>query len=294
MKLFQLMDNFDTETECRNALAEIRWPDGVKCPRCDGERHAYDSKRYVWDCYSCGYQFSVMSGTVLHDTKLPLRKWFMAVLLTVEARKCISANQLKRTIGVSYKTAWYLSHRIRAAMKDATPVPLKGIIELDETFIGGKEKGVGKGSTRHLKTILGAMERGGDVRLKVSGRRNKKAIHAVVKDVAADDSEAFYTDEYASYLGVGDGNTRHESVDHKAEWVRGDVHTNTVEGVWSLLKRSVVGSYHKLSEKHLPAYLDEFSFRFNNRHNQYLFRDTLAKLVQAKSLPYQELIAETA
>ncbi|HUF54666.1 MAG TPA: IS1595 family transposase [Dehalococcoidia bacterium] len=125
----------------------------------------------------------------------------------------------------------------------------------------------------------------------MSGRRSKKALHSFVSDVADDMAEAFYTDEFKSYTGIGDGNTRHESVDHKAdEWVRGDVHTNSVEGVWSLLKRSVVGSYHQLSAKHLPAYLDEFSFRFNNRHNHYLFRDTLAKLVNSESLPYQELI----
>jgi transposase-like protein len=294
MNLFQLMDDFDTEKECRNALAEIRWPEGVKCPRCDNAKHHYDSERYVWDCNSCGYQFSVMSGTIFHDTKLPLRKWFMAVLLMVEARKGISANQLKRTIGVSYKTAWYLSHRIRAAMKDASAPLLNGVIEADETWIGGEKKGIGKGNWRKHKTmVLGAVERGGQIRLRVDKRPSKKAIHEFLRSsVDADMTDALMTDEHSAYIDFMPDPSRHEHVVHsKEEWVRGGVHTNSVEGVWSLLKRSVVGSYHQLSAKHLPAYLDEFAFRFNNRHNEYLFRDTLAKLVTATTLPYQELIA---
>ena len=137
MDLMKLMDEFGTEQACREVLAELRWPDGVECPRCEGKRQAFNSDRYVWDCYSCGYQFSALSGTVLHDTKLPLRKWFVAVFLMVEAKKGISANQMKRTIGVSYKTAWYLCHRIRAAM--AVDYGLfDGTVEVDETYIGGR------------------------------------------------------------------------------------------------------------------------------------------------------------
>jgi transposase-like protein len=291
VSLFDLMDDYDTEKECRAALAEIRWPDGVKCPRCNGERHAYDSERYVWDCYSCGYQFSVMSGTIFHDTKLPLRKWFMAVLLMVEARKGISANQMKRTLGVSYKTAWYLCHRIRAAMKDLNPIPLTGLIEADETWIGGRQKGVGRGNWRvGKKMVLGAIERGGHVRLKVDERPSKRAVHSFLHSVVdREATDTLYTDEHSAYIGFAED---HEHVVHRdEEWVRGEVHVNTVESVWSHLKRSVVGSYHQLSEKHLQAYVDEFSFRFNNRHNPYLFRDTLMKLVNAESLPYGTLIS---
>ena len=281
VNLFDLMDDYDTEKECREALAEIRWPQGVKCPRCNGERHAYDSERYVWDCYSCGYQFSVMSGTIFHDTKLPLRKWFAAVLLMVEARKGISANQMKRTLGVSYKTAWYLCHRIRAAMKDAKAAMLSGILEADETWIGGRQKGVGKGKWRD----------GGEIRLKVDRRRpTKHTVQTFLRSVVDPNVDKLYTDEHGAYEDFVDGE-RHEHVVHSQdEWVRGDVHTNSVEGVWSLLKRSVVGSYHQLSAKHLQAYVDEFAWRFNNRHNKYLFRDTLMKLVSAETLPYERLI----
>jgi transposase-like protein len=292
--LFQLMDEFGSEKACREALAELRWPEGVKCPRCQTDKHAYDSERYVWDCYSCGYQFSVMSGTIFHDTKLPLRKWFMAVLLMVEARKGISANQLKRTLGVSYKTAWYLCHRIRAAMKDVNPMPLlSGVVEADETWIGGKQKGVGMGNWRDGKTmVLGAVERGGQIRLKVDRRPTKKAVHAFLK-TAVDNTAILYSDEHGAYKRFMADESHHDHVvHHNDEWVRGQVHTNSVEGVWSLFKRSVVGSYHQLSAKHLPAYLDEFEFRFNNRHNAYLFRDTLMKLVRAETLEYRQLIAE--
>lgn len=293
VNLFQLMDDFDSEKECREALADLRWPDGVTCPRCQHDKHAYDSERYVWDCYSCGYQFSVMSGTIFHDTKLPLRKWFMAVLLMVEAKKGISANQMKRTLGVSYKTAWYLCHRIRAAMKELNPEPLTGIVEVDETHVGGHKKGVGKGNYQSLTPlVVGAIQRGGNVRLKVERRRDKKTLHTFIKATVRDDAEAIHTDEWFAYKGIADENTRHETVNHhQEEWVRGDVHTNTVEGVWSLFKRSLVGSYHRLSAKHLPAYLDEFSFRYNNRHNQYLFRDTLMRLIGAPTLEYKALIA---
>jgi transposase-like protein len=288
MNLMQLVDEFDSETACREVLADLRWPEGVKCPRCQEGRHAYYSERFVWDCYSCGYQFSVLSGTVFHDTKLPLRKWFMAVLLMVEAKKGMSANQMKRTLGISYKTAWYLCHRIRAAMKVEDARPLTGEIEADETWIGGVQKGIARGKWRDGKTmVLGVMERGGEIRLKVDKRPTKKAIHKFLAD-ETDNIEVLYTDEHSAYVGFTEN---HQHVTHRnEEWVRGQVHTNGVEGVWSLFKRSVVGSYHQLSEKHLDAYLDEFEWRFNNRENDFLFRDTLTRLVTAETLPYSELV----
>ncbi|MPZ50900.1 MAG: IS1595 family transposase [Dehalococcoidia bacterium] len=292
VNLMSLMERFHSEEACREVLAELRWPDGVKCPRCQGDKHAYDSGRFVWDCYSCGYQFSAMAGTIFHDTKLPLSKWFVAVLLMVEAKKGISANQMKRTIGVSYKTAWYLCHRIRAAMKDAAAPLLSGIVEVDETYVGGKVRGKGRGYRDNKTIVLGAIERGGGVRLKVEKRNDRKTLHAFIKAVVDDGAVAIHTDEWEAYKGIADANTRHETVNHKAEeWVRADVHTNTVEGVWSLFKRSIVGSYHQLSEKHMDAYLDEMAFRFNNRSNPYLFRDTLIHLVRAQVLPYSELTA---
>ena len=294
--LMTLMRDFDTDAECRQALERLRWPAGVRCPRCDGEkiyRAEHQTSRQQFDCSLCGYQFSVTSGTIFNDSHLPLPSWFVATYLICESKKGMSANQIKRTLGVSYKTAWYLCHRIRAAMKDATPEPLRGIIEFDETYVGGKVRGRGAGFVKNKSVVVGAVERGGNVRIRMIQRRNKRAIQKFVQSVAHDDAERFMTDEANVYTGISDEGTTHETVQHKLEeWVRGDVHTNTVEGVWSLLKRSIIGSYHQLSAKHLPAYLDEISFRYNNRDNAYLFRDTLTALVQADPMPYKELVRE--
>lgn len=293
MNLMRLMTDYDTDGECRAALESLRWPEGVRCPRCESDKVYRAEPRKQFDCALCGYQFSVTAGTIFHDSHLGLPRWFAAVYLICESKKGISANQMKRVLGVSYKTAWYLCHRIRAAMKDATPEQLRGIIEIDETLVGGKRQHVGKGYRKNKSVVIGAVERGGNVRLKVIKRQNKRHMQSFVKSVVHDDAEAIYTDEAHAYQGVADGNTRHETVQHKAEeWVRADVHTNQIEGVWSLLKRSIVGSYHQLSAKHLPAYLDEISFRYNNRENEYLFCDTLMALLESETMPYQELIRE--
>jgi len=215
-----------------------------------------------------------------------------------ESRKGISANQLKRMLGVSYKTAWYLCHRIRFGMPQESKELLRGVVEADETYIGGKKRLAGKVTKRDAararlsnKTIvLGAIERGGKVRLRVAPDADGNTVKGFLHDVVHDDAEAIYTDANRAYHGIADDNTRHEFVNHAAdEWVRGDVHTNTVESVWSLFDRGVIGAYHKLSAKHLPAYLDEFAFRFNNRNNPYLFRDTILALVEAEQLPFKEL-----
>jgi transposase-like protein len=210
--------------------------------------------------------------------------------LMIESKKGISANQVKRTIGVSYKTAWYLCHRIRATMTDGTPNLLKGIVEVDETLVGGRRKNVGHSFRGNKVIVVGATERGGEARLQVIDGADRKTLHQFIRENTAPDTEAIYTDDWPAYNGIADRDTRHETVNHSAkEWVRGDVHTNSVEGIWSLLKRSIVGSYHKVSTKHLGAYLDELEWRFNNRNNEYLFRDTLLKLIKAENLPYQEL-----
>ena len=291
MDLMKLMERFHSEEKCREVLEELRWPEGVRCPRCEGIKHAHDTVRGTYDCYSCGYQFSVLAGTIFHDTHLPLRKWLIAVVLMVESKKGISANQLKRTIGVSYKTAWYLCHRIRKAMQDAYPVPLKGIVEIDETWIGGTVRGKGRGYKGNKAVVVGAVERDGKIVLKVVPDRSRATLHGFAEEHIADEAEAIHTDDWPPYQGLGDHDTRHETVNHSArEYVRGDVHTNTVENVWSLLKRSIIGSYHKVSVKHLDAYLDELEWRFNNRDNPWLFRDTLCQLLDSSGLPYKELV----
>jgi transposase-like protein len=212
--------------------------------------------------------------------------------MMVEAKKGVSANQLKRTLNVSYKTAWYLCHRIRNAMTVDNPMPLSKIVEVDETWVGGKTKGHGHGYKGNKTIVAGVVQRKGDTRLEVILNRDQKTLHDFIKKHTAPETEAIYTDDWPSYNGCGDEDTKHESVNHSAgEYVRGDIYTNTIENVFSLFKRSVIGSYHKVSKKHLDAYLDELEWRFNNRDNPYLFRDTLIKLIKADNLEYKELIS---
>jgi transposase-like protein len=289
MNLPNLIEQYGTEDKCREFLEDLRWPDGVECPRCEGRSISRIEKRNQYECNSCRYQFSVTAGTVFHDSHLPLWKWFLAIYLTGESKKGISASQLGRTLGVSYKTAWFLAHRIRSAMEEDSPVPLRGIVEVDETFLGGKTRHRSPWANKQM--VLGAVERGGKVRLRIEDRRDRPTLQRFVKDTVHDDAEAIYTDANPAYGDMSDDDTRHQVVDHHHdEWVRADVHTNTVEGVWSLLKRSVVGSYHQLSVKHLPAYLDEIAFRFNNRENPYLFRDTVLRLIEGETLRFKELV----
>jgi transposase-like protein len=291
MDLPQLIERFQSEDKCRAYLEALRWPQGVECPRCHAHKASRIAKRGQFDCDSCRYQFSVTAGTIFHDSHLPLWKWLLAVYMMAESKKGMSANQLGRTLKVSYKTAWYLCHRVRAAMKDAHPELLDGIVEVDETFLGGKRRGVGRGSRKGKRVIVGAVDReDGRVRLRVVPAAKQVYLTKFIKDVTHPDT-AIHTDESNLYKDLFLRGREHKSVNHSTgEYVRADVHTNTVESVWSLFKRSVVGSYHQLSTKHLPAYLDEMAFRFSNRENPFLFRDTLLRLLGAPALPFARLV----
>lgn len=291
MDLPRLVEQFHSEEKCRAYLEELRWPVGVRCPRCGSERISRIRARGQFDCDACRYQFSVTAGTIFHDSHLPLWKWFLAIYFMGESKKGVSANQLKRMLNVSYKTAWYLAHRVRAAMKDSAPEQLMGIIEADQTYIGGRSSETVGRHKGNKALVIGAVERGRSVRMRVTQRANRRTLHAFLGEVVHDDAEAIYTDAWKPYLGIADENTRHEIINHSEAWVQADVHTNTIEGVWSLLKRSIVGSYHHLSARHLPAYLDEIAFRYNNRENAYLFRDTLLRLINTDAMPYVDLVS---
>jgi transposase-like protein len=167
VNLINLVERYHDEANCLAYLEELRWPDGIACPRCGLKSISRIQKPRVFECNSCRYQFSVTAGTIFHDSHLSLWKWFATMYLMIESKKGISANQVKRTIGVSYKTAWYLCHRIRNAMSDGTPNLLKGIVEVDETYVGGKTKGMGHGYKGNKTIVVGATERGGEARLQV-------------------------------------------------------------------------------------------------------------------------------
>ncbi|MSO21261.1 MAG: IS1595 family transposase [Acidobacteria bacterium] len=290
MDLMKLMEAFDTEEECRTKLEQLRWPNGIACPRCSSDKISRIQKRGQFDCDSCRYQFSVLSGTIFHDTHLPLPKWFAAAYLMCESKKGISANQLKRTLAVSYKTAWYLCHRIRKAMEETAQAQLEGTVEVDETYIGGAYDKRRKRAPWQKPAVMGMIQRDGKFEARTILTASKQILIGIIKQRVSEKATV-YTDQYRAYSSLKKTH-KHDTVNHSAEeWVRGKVHTNTIESAWSLFNRSIIGSYHKLSTKHLDAYLNEFEWRFNNRHNPYLFRDTLTKLVSATAMPYEKLTA---
>ncbi len=292
VNLVSLVERFQSEDACRLYLEDLRWPDGATCPRCQSKSVSRIDTRDQLDCNSCRYRFSVLSGTIFHDTHLPLWKWFLATYMMMESKKGISALQLKRTLNVAYKTAWYLCHRIREAMSDPNAPLLSGKIEVDETFIGGKVRGSGRGYRGNKTVVAGVVQRGGQIRLQVIQGTDRETLHAVIKKHASEDTAVIFTDEWPAYKGIADEHTRHETVNHRMEeWVRGDAHTQTVENVWSLLKRAIIGSYHQVSAKHLDRYLEELEWRFNNRDNPHLFRETVRKLMNSGNLEYKQLTA---
>ena len=293
INLIKLFENFNSEDRCRELLEMLRWPSGVCCLRCGDVSVSKLEKRHQYECNGCRYQFSATAGSVLHDSHLPLWKWFLATYLICEGKKGISANQLKRTLGISYKTAWYLCHRIREAMKSDNPAKLAGIVEADETFIGGKYDKRRKRAAYDKTCVVGVIQRGGEVRAQKIPSRGARALATYIR-ASVEPGSQLMTDEYAGYKTVGK-EYDHSKVNHsKLEYVVGLTHTNSIENFWSLFKRGLVGSFHKVSDKHLDRYLDEFTYRFSNRADGRLFQNTLRNLVNGKTLTFEELTKDAA
>ena len=289
------MDKYNSDETCREALEKIRWPHGPTCIRCGLVGVPELPVGGIYQCASCCYQFSVTAGTIMHDSHLPLRKWFLAIYFMCVSKKGVSALQLKRTLGIgSYRTAWYLCHRIREAMGNDpfTGPTLLGVVEVDETLVGGRKRNRGRAYKGNKTWVAGAIQRGGKVRVERIPNIRRHTLHDFIHRTVKDEAEAIYTDELKSYLGIGDEDTRHEMVKHSEEqWVVGDVHTNGIEGVWSLFKRSIIGTFHKMSAKHLDRYLEELEWRFNNRDNQNIFPDTLSRILNTGKLTFHDLVA---
>jgi transposase-like protein len=277
---------FANEDEARQFLESVRWPNGPFCPHCGSEgawpiktkpRTLKNGKTsparaglYKCSAYKCGEQFSVTVGTLFERSKIPLTKWLMAAYLLCSSKKGISAHQLHRTLGVTYKTAWFLAHRIREAMKDGSTSLLggpgtSGIVEADETYLG-KIKGQGKGPHFGKKQkIVALLERNGDVRAFHVPTVNVHTISAVLNRQISKQARLM-TDGAGFYIKPGKAFKSHESVNHDMkEYVRGDVTTNAVEGYFGILKRGLGGVYQHVSPEHLHRYLAEFSFRYNHR-----------------------------
>jgi transposase-like protein len=298
--LCELMERFGDEQACRDYLEHLRWPRGVRCPKCSGERISSILKRDQYNCdnESCRYQFSVTADTQFHDTHLPWVKWFLATFLICQSRKGMSANQLKRMLRINYRTAWYLCHRIRDAMQATDRKPLGGIVEIDETFVGGRQRGhqhkVGHPECKK-QVVIGIKQRGGELRFFHAEDVKSGTLAKYIRENISTDVDVIMTDEFGGYpsaIAKAGVLAEHKTIKHKDHiYVDGDVYTNGIESAFSLLKRGIVGTWHRVSAKHLQAYLNEMCFRFDNRKNPYLFRDTLLKLLKAEHLEYKDLVA---
>ncbi len=298
MTLPEVNEMYSTDARCRELLERLRWPEGVMCPRCNDTRVSRLKEYARYECVGCEYQFTVTSGTIFHDSHLPLPIWFVTTLLLCEAKKGMSAMQLKRTLWGqhkgSYKTAWYLCHRIRAAMGQVDRPMLDGIVEMDETYVGGKKKGKEwQGKKKHKEVVIGIRQRGGDLRFFHAADAKSGTLQKYIQENIGTDVDVIVTDEWPAYQkAVGD--LKHETVNHSAkEYVRfgTDIHSNSIESAFSLLKRGIMGSWHKISAKHLQAYLDEMIFRFDRRKRSDLFIDTLRHMVTADPLTFESLTA---
>jgi transposase-like protein len=296
--LTDLITRFGTDEKCRELLCRLRWPEGPKCPRCNMDAIELETEKQLFYCKNCDYQFTVTAGTIFNDSHLPLQQWFLATLLLCEAKKGISACQIQRTLGLgSYKTAWYLCHRIRAAMREAEKPMLDGKVEIDETYVGGSAKGYGTGMYRDVKeVVIGIRQRNGDLRLFHADDVKAGTLAQFIRENVSEDVDVIMTDEFSSYPfaldRAGISRDKHKTIQHKSKvYVMGDVHTNTVESAFSLLKRGIMGTWHRVSAKHLASYLEEMSFRFNRRKRSDLFIDTLRHMVTAPVLTFQKLTA---
>lgn len=302
MNLIDVNKQFDTDAKCLAYLENMRWPAGVRCVTCGTDKisrvtresKSKNKRNAFYQCLesTCKQQFSPTAGTIFHDSHLPLHKWFMALALMVDAKKGMSALQLQRHLGIgSYRTAWYLFHRIRKVMEENGGSLLSGTVEVDETYIGGRYDKRRKRGRYEKTPVVGLVERGGKVRTMKIPTASKDILVGVVMD-NVDRNAKLMTDENRSYKSLGTI-YQHKTVQHIAlEYVRGNVHTNTIEGYWSLLKRGIIGSFHQLSVKHLDRYLNEFEYRFNGRKDADLFTATLQRMVQTIQMPYKQLTAK--
>jgi len=304
MNLLKVTQTFATEEKALDYLIKQRWPEGVRCLACNHDKvYTIATKGKtgkpcrLFECGECKLHFSATTGTLFHDSHLPLQKWFMAMALMSEAKKGISANQIARHLGVQYKTAWHLCHRIRKAMEELNSEPLGGqgqVVEIDETFLGGRKlrKGVKAGKDAKI-AVLGIAERNGRVHLQRISNVKAASIKTVLDAKLSPNVGRVITDSASAYTAILPAE-KHVEVNHKEELrTLGELSTKTVEGTFSLFKRGVIGSYHHLSEDHLDSYLQEFCWRVNRRRMQPFMFETLTRdLVTKKPLTYRKLTRE--
>ena len=285
MDLIKVFQRFPDHESCIEHLERVRWPSVPACPLCGCvtvARKAENDRIGRWNCHGCKSSFNVLSGTIFQKTKVPLQKWFLAISLVLNAKKSISSHQLARDLDLNQKTAWYMAMRIREAMADEN-VLLSGIVEADESYIGGKPRKPNRredyvpgprGRGTDKLPIIGAVERGGKVIAKPSLKVDAATLTSFLNDKIDADASLLITDNYTGYTTMHH-HMRHVTVDHSKQYVDGLTHTNTIEGFWSLLKRAWYGSHHHYTKKHSVAYVVEACYKYNARSHSNVFEGFL-------------------
>ncbi len=299
--LADLLKRFPDEQSCRDYIADLRWNGSVRCAHCDHSKVYTYKDGKLFKCAKCKKQFTVKVGTIFEDSTLPLQKWFMALYFATAHKKGISSLQLSRDLGITQKSAWFMMHRIREIFKADRTQMLSGVVEVDETYIGGadknkhydkksKVKGVSPGKSSK-STVIGLVERKGNVVSMPIYNATKDVLTTVINTEVKHKS-TLYTDDYNVYAELK-RDYNHSSINHSAKvYVMGNVHTNTIEGFWSLLKRGIIGIYHSVSPKHLHRYCNEFNYRYNTKNSSDVNRFALTISKLKGRLMYKDLIAK--
>jgi transposase-like protein len=306
--LLEAITAFADEERAHRTICARRWPNGVVCPHCKKDNVTYmeigrtgkrgqDLVRRLWNCNNCRKQFTAKTGTIFEDSPVSFSKWLPAMWLIANSKNGISSCELARALKVNQRTAWFMLHRIRLIMQNGTLEKLADDIEADETFIGGLSRNMHKHvRAERIKSrgpegktiVMGMLERDGDIRLHVIPNTDRSTLHGLIKDHVYKGARV-HTDAWVSYRGLSEW-YQHQIIDHAYEYVRGTVHTNGLENFWSLLKRTMSGTYVSVEPFHLHRYLDEYSFRFNNRRESDAQRfETLISQVVGKRLTYAKL-----
>ena len=282
MNLLTIFTRYPDQEACIEHLEKVRWGGEAHCPHCgctNVKRKQENDRIGRWNCHGCNSSFNVLSGTIFEKTKVPLQKWFLAIALVINAKKSLSSCQLSRDLELNQKTAWFMQQRIRAAMLTTDGDMLQGIVEADETYVGGKprkpnkrkdHKPAKRGRGTDKTPVIGAVERGGKVVAKVAQDLTGKGILAFLKDHVDPQGSLLVTDEYTAY-NAAKRVYQSATINHNIQYVDGDTHTNTIEGYWSLIKRAWYGSHHHYSTKWMPFYIAESTWKYNQRKNEDAF-----------------------
>lgn len=296
MNILEIIKLFPDQASCISHLEHLRWGASRECPYCKSKQGGKRSGTQRYQCYSCNSSYSVLVGTIFESTKLPLQKWFMAIALILNAKKGLSSRQLGRDLGINRNTAWYLQMRIRKAMEEGNDGNLfSGIVEIDETYIGGamgnhskkkrdqrRNNGLQVTGMEHKQAIVGFLERKGRVRLQVVEKANGKSLKPLIEQTVSRDA-SLVTDGFGGYSGLDKIYSQHTVLNKsRQEYKKGVYHTNTIEGFWTMLKRGIYGQYHKVTIAHLQQYLNEFTFKYNHRRNAAVYSLLVNKCILTK------------